>query len=173
MPTRIAVCPGTLWLYRACSFARLRLATSFAGTLQSGPPTAQAQTSARLIAEGVELLRSDRADEAERRFAEAAALAPSNPDAHYFLGVVLERRKQLDQAVAAYRRAIELAPSMAEAHDRLGFTLGLQGHVDQARASFARAVALNPGLFDAQYHLGVTEWLRRDPQGARRRSRPP
>ena len=143
------------------------------GVPQAGTAPDQAQASARLIAEGVALLRSDRADEAERRFAQAAALAPSNPEAHYFLGVALERRKQLDQAVGAYRRAIELAPSMAEAHDRLGFTLGLQGHVDQARASFARAVALNPALFDAQYHLGVTEWLRRDPPAPWRRSRPP
>src|SRR6185436_10157995 len=91
-----------------CAFAA---AAPIAGALQGSPPTAQAQNSARLIAEGVALLRSDRADEAERKFAEAAALAPSNPDAHYFLGVVLERRKQLDQAVGAYRRAIELAPS--------------------------------------------------------------
>ena len=144
----------------------LAAATPIGGVPQAGTAPDQAQASQRLIAEGVELLRTDRADEAERRFAQATALAPSNPEAHYFLGVALERRKQFDQAVDAYRRAIALAPGMAEAHDRLGFMLGLQGQVDEAYASFERAVALNPALFDAQYHLGVTLWLRRDPQAA-------
>ena len=104
----------------------------------------------RLLAEGVELLRTKRIADATARFEAAARQDPKLPEAHYYLGVVREQAPDLPAAASEYRLALALAPSMAEAHDGLGFVLGRQGHTDEAIAEFERAVSLQPALFDAQ-----------------------
>lgn len=96
------------------------------------------------LAEGRELLRRRRPDEAERRAREALALQTPDPSAAYvLLGDVLSARQLWADAETAYRGALEIAPRDQAALAGLVRALEAQGKRDQAR-EFARRLPRSP-----------------------------
>jgi tetratricopeptide (TPR) repeat protein len=70
---------------------------------------------------------------------------PTNPEIHFYLGVVLYQQRKLDEAVAAFRMAIRLKPDLFQAHTNLGIALRGQKKLDEALAAFRQADQLLPG----------------------------
>ena len=74
----------------------------------------------RLIAEGLEASRNDRAQAALALFAQASALAPASGVPHFLAGSEHANAGNIEQAEAAFARAVLLAPGFAVARYQLG-----------------------------------------------------
>jgi tetratricopeptide (TPR) repeat protein len=81
------------------------------------------------------------ADAAARRL---VALCPTDPVAHYWLGVILSRRNVLGEAESEYREALRLREDYAAAHEGLGIVFARTGRWDVAVSAFRRSLGLDP-----------------------------
>ena len=103
---------------------------------------------------GLAFKQIGRGAEALEPMQKAAALSPTDADAHNNLGIILMGMGRLDEAETSYRRALEIKPDFAVAHNNLGLTLKDLGRLDEAAASFRRALEIKPDYADAHYNLG-------------------
>ena len=104
---------------------------------------------------GVVLQQMGRSADALVSMQKAAALSPSDAEAHNNWGSALKDLGQLDEAVASYHRALKIKPDFAEAHNNLGNGLRALGQLDDAVASYRRALEIKPGYAEAHNNLGV------------------
>ncbi|CAN5631726.1 hypothetical protein BH09PSE5_BH09PSE5_46400 [soil metagenome] len=74
----------------------------------------------------------------------ATALSPSDPDAHYTLGLVLFIAGELVRGQASLRHCLEISASYAPAYGLLALVVNAEGHPEQAFDLAARALALSP-----------------------------
>ena len=93
---------------------------------------------------GLALVRSDRADEAERIFSRVLAQNPDVPELHVLLGQAHAAQGDFDAAITSFRRALELKKGVAEANGALGVIYLRQGNLDAARDALAAEVASHP-----------------------------
>ena len=84
----------------------------------------------------------------------AAAILPSDAEAHSNLGIALLDVGRLDDAVASFRRALEIKPDYADVHNNLGNALRSLGRIDDAVACYERSLQSNPGQADVHNNLG-------------------
>jgi len=85
----------------------------------------------------------------------AAALSPSDVEAHYNLGVTLQDMGRFLEAEGSYRRALKINPNYADAHVNLGVILQELGRLDEAEASYRRALQIKPDYAKAHSNLGA------------------
>lgn len=83
----------------------------------------------------------------------AAALSPSDPEAHYNLGNTLQALGRQDEAETGYRRALQINPNLAEAQYNLGNILKDQGRLDAAEVSLRQALQIKPYFAEAHNNL--------------------
>ncbi|OHC68094.1 MAG: hypothetical protein A2045_10215 [Rhodocyclales bacterium GWA2_65_20] len=105
---------------------------------------------------GVALKQMGRIADALTPMQKAAALSPSDAEAHSNLGNALMDLGRLDEAEASCRRALQIKPDYAEAHSNLGNTLRELGRLDAAEASCRRALQIKPDFAEAYNNLGAT-----------------
>lgn len=74
----------------------------------------------------------------------ATRLAPSDPDAHYTLGLVLFTSGEWLRAEASLRHCLNISASYAPAHGLLGLLVSARGRPEEAFEHCARALALSP-----------------------------
>lgn len=74
----------------------------------------------------------------------ATGLSPSDPDAHYTLGLVLLTAGELVRAEASLRHCLEISASFAPAYGLLALVGSARGQPEQAFELCARALALSP-----------------------------
>jgi tetratricopeptide (TPR) repeat protein len=67
-------------------------------------------------------------DKFKTLMAEAAAVAPDNPDLHYNIGVINMEQDNIEEARAAYRRALEINPGYTNAQLNLSTTYVNEGN---------------------------------------------
>ena len=84
----------------------------------------------------------------------AAALLPTDPDAHNNCGLALQGAGLHDRAAQAFRRALLLEPRFADAALNLGATLQAQGELSAAAECCRRAIELRPDFAAAYNNLG-------------------
>ncbi len=86
----------------------------------------------------------------------AAAVAPTDPDAHYGLGQQLHFQGQIDAARAEFQEALRLRPGWSHAAAWLGTTELESLHADAPAATrhLEAAVAAEPRYAYARYQLG-------------------
>jgi len=84
----------------------------------------------------------------------AAAILPSDAEAHGNLGIALLEVGRLDDAVASFRRALEIRPDYADVHNNLGNALRSLGRLDDAVACYERSLQSNPDQADVHNNLG-------------------
>ena len=77
-------------------------------------------------------------------FREAVALAPSDADAWYNLGVALTESGKRDEALAVLRESARLDPRRAATLNALGILHIEQGELPRAAETFQRAIELDP-----------------------------
>ena len=82
-------------------------------------------------------LYQGRREEARAAFEHAAAAAPTDPYAPFYLATILMEDKKYDEAEPLLRRSIELDPLNPKAHYSLGQTLQRLGRDDEARPELA------------------------------------
>jgi tetratricopeptide (TPR) repeat protein len=86
---------------------------------------------------------------------DTVAKAPSNPRAHYDLGVALANCGRTEEAIAEYQKALEISPDHAKAHYSLGLALAARQRFGEAIIHYRQAVAVKPDFADAYYNLGI------------------
>jgi len=89
-------------------------------------------------------LPNDDLHRAERLVAQALAMSPNSPLAHYVKGQVLFAQSRCKEAIPEYESAISLDRSRAPAYARVGFCKFLTGSVDEAIPYFEQAIHLSP-----------------------------
>ncbi|MDX8386224.1 MAG: sulfotransferase [Gallionella sp.] len=101
-----------------------------------------------------------------KAFSKTAKLLPSEPDAHFNLGVAQKSLGLFNEAAVSYRRALKLNPKYAEAHSNLGNVLKELGQLDEVVASYLCALQIKPN--DALTHnsLGTVLKALEDFEGA-------
>jgi tetratricopeptide (TPR) repeat protein len=105
----------------------------------------------RLLYEGLVLQQGGSTEEARRRFAEAARLAPDFYLAHLFLAGV---ETDGPNALRGLRRAEELSPRSCNVAFQIGAHLQSRGDLAGAVAAFERCRQIAPNLGAAQCRLG-------------------
>jgi predicted O-linked N-acetylglucosamine transferase (SPINDLY family) len=114
----------------------------------------------------VELARHDMVA-AQASFANALALAPTDAEAHYNIGVALQKQGRDTEAARAYQRALAFDPDLAEAHHNLGVLFQQGGHLNASIDAYRAVLARDSAHVGAYKHLGeallaagrIDEWL--------------
>ena len=113
----------------------------FEGVLRLDPAFAPARLSL-----GMNMLMTDRTDEAVEHLSEAVRLKPDHADAHNSLGSALIRAGRTEEATSVFQRATQLAPNFATAWYNLGGTHCMRGAYDEAEAVRNHLTHLDPNL---------------------------
>ncbi|OAN54675.1 hypothetical protein A6A04_12180 [Paramagnetospirillum marisnigri] len=115
-----------------------------------------------LVAQGIELARAGRMDEAEHCFQRALAADPDNGEALNNYATLLNLLGRLEDAVEVFRRAVAAAPDAPLPRRNLAATLCTlgtrdlnQSRVEAAEGWYRQAFDVAPDLPDASYNLGV------------------
>ena len=103
----------------------------------------------------VELIRSDRLEEAEEVLQTVNRSFPKSADSWHLRGLIFLRRGDLPKAQRLIEKAIKLNPNDADFHSNLGVALKNQGLFERAISSFDRALAIAPGYAEALCNKGL------------------
>jgi Flp pilus assembly protein TadD len=103
---------------------------------------------------GLQALSANHLDEAEKNLAEAAKLAPSNPDVLYVQGLLFMKRQKWPQAQAVLETATQIDPNHARALAALGMTFSNEKKYDVAIAPLEHSLQLVPGDYETKWALG-------------------
>jgi tetratricopeptide (TPR) repeat protein len=111
--------------------------------------------SIRLMNEGLQLVKRDRAVDAVKQFARAGETDPTNDRAFYYQGMVMgQKLGEHDKAVVALRKAIELSDQKYEYHYQLGAVLAKKKLWAPANAALAKSIALKPEHAESHFRQG-------------------
>ena len=116
-----------------------------------------AETLPQALTAAVNLLRSERIDEADSALQEVLQRLPDQPDALHFLGVLRHTQGQVGEAVNLIQRALATVPNNASAWNNLGNVLLLAGQGEEAADAYDHAVTHGEGsdAVRALNNLGV------------------
>ena len=116
-------------------------------------PAILAPKAKEALEKGLESLRENNLEEAEKHLHEAARLAPSHPDVLYLQGVLLLRRSNWVEAQSVLVKATQIDPKHARAFAGLGTALANQGKYDAAIAPLEKSLQLGPGGWETHWTL--------------------
>ncbi|MGD1018391.1 MAG: tetratricopeptide repeat protein [Verrucomicrobiia bacterium] len=86
---------------------------------------------------------------------DTAQKAPTNPDAHYGLGLALATAGHIDEAGGAFSEALRLKPDFAQVQYDWGMVLMKTGRETEALTHFTAALGINPRYAAAADGIGV------------------
>ena len=92
---------------------------------------------------------------AEAAYAAHLAVAPDDPDALHFLGVLRHQQQRTDEAITLIRRALDTAPRYVDAWSNLGNLYKESGRLDEAEQAYRRALAIDRDHVGSWNNLGV------------------
>ncbi|HEY2250165.1 MAG TPA: tetratricopeptide repeat protein [Planctomycetaceae bacterium] len=130
-------------------------------TDQPPPPTAEPPLQAvtmkltDAINIGRTLHRRGLFPEAENVYRQILSVAPDQPEALHFLGVLFHQAGRHEDALKLIRASLEIDPAYADAHNNLGNVLKEQSQTQAAEAAYRRAIELKPDFADAHNNLAA------------------
>jgi len=101
---------------------------------------------------GIAFYKTSMLDEAAREFRRVAELRPSEPSAHFYIGLVALKQARWREAMEALRLAAEKGGGRPAVFHNLGFAFEQLGRLDDAEAAYAEAAAR--ARTDAKVYLG-------------------
>jgi Flp pilus assembly protein TadD len=101
------------------------------------------------------LQKNEQFAEAEKLYGAIFEIAPDNPDALHYAGVLAHQRGRSDEGVALIERSLALVANRADCYSNLGIIFQAQGKLDDAIAACQRAISINPDHANAHSNLGV------------------
>ena len=104
---------------------------------------------------GIGFLMRGQVRDAEVLFEKLLRIAPGQPDALHYSGIVAHKLGRSEEGIALVRQSLELAPEQADWHSNLGILLENTGDGEGAIRAFSRAIELNPAHANAHSNLGV------------------
>jgi tetratricopeptide (TPR) repeat protein len=154
--------PGTPAASAPLSAARY---TYLSPSASAGGDRASAE---RAFAQGVQLQRANRLNEAAAAYRQATQLDPSYFEAHYNLGLANYLSRNYRQSLAAWESALAVRPDSTDARYNFALTLKAANHPGDAAGELGKVLAANPKEARAHLVLGnlYAEPLR-DPTRAR------
>lgn len=102
---------------------------------------------------GMQAIRDDKLDKAEKYLGTAASLAPNHPDVLYAQGVLFLKRRQWTKAQEILEKATQIDPTHARAFSALGMTFVNSGNYDQAIAPLQQSLQLDPKAWETHWAL--------------------
>jgi tetratricopeptide (TPR) repeat protein len=105
---------------------------------------------------GVALVRSGRANEAERIFSRVLTQNPDVPELNVVLGQAHAAQGDYDAAIASFRRALAIKPDVADANASLGTIYLRQGNLDAATEALRGELASHPDDVRARNALATS-----------------
>jgi Flp pilus assembly protein TadD len=117
------------------------------------PPSAGA--SAHRFAEGLDLFRDGRREEAVAYFAQAAGTAPDDPEVHYLHGLLLFKLARYGEAAVPLRRSADLHPG-EDCLIKLAMAQGQTGDMAAGLATLEEAARRLPDSPEVRAYLGTT-----------------
>jgi Tfp pilus assembly protein PilF len=102
---------------------------------------------------GVEALNSDKLDQAEKHFDEAAKLAPNHPDVLYMQGVLFLKQKHFEKAQDVLEKATQIDPKNAHAFSALGMAFVDRGRNDLAIPPLEQSLQLDNVSWETHWAL--------------------
>ena len=107
------------------------------------------------LANGRELLRNGRTNEAIAELSRAASMDPKLAEAHNLLGVAYDQKGLADRAKESYEKAVKFEPDDAQTLNNLGFSLYQNGNYRAAVDRLKRAAKLAPADDRILNNLGL------------------
>ena len=101
------------------------------------------------------LQKNEQFAEAETLYRAIFEIAPDNPDALHYAGVLAHQQGRSEEGVALIERSLALVANRADCYSNLGIIFQAQGKLDDAIAAYQRAISLNPDHANAHSNLGV------------------
>ena len=105
---------------------------------------------------GMQALRDDKLDEAEKALDQAMQLAPNNPDVLYVLGVLDLKKRDWIKAQSVLEKATQMEPNSARALAALGMALCNQKKYAEAIPPLEKSVQVDPAS-DWETHWSLAE----------------
>ncbi len=103
----------------------------------------------------IQLHRAGHLEEAETVYRRILEIAPDQPDALHFLGVLSHRRGRSETAIELIERSIVIDPSQPDRYNNLGNVFIELGRLPEATDALEKAIALQPAHADAYNNLGA------------------
>ena len=104
---------------------------------------------------GLQALRANKLEEAEKSLSEAIKLAPGHPDVLYLQGVLYLRREDWTHAQSALEKATQIDPNHARGLAALGTALSNEGKFDAAIGPLEKSLQLSPGGWETHWTLAT------------------
>jgi tetratricopeptide (TPR) repeat protein len=92
-------------------------------------------------------------------FRRVVMLDPTNPHAHFYLGLSLSRLAEFPEAITVLHQALVLDASLRYVHYHLGVAYFQEGRYPEALEQFILAEQFDPGKATTQFYLGYTHYL--------------
>ncbi|MGB8325668.1 MAG: tetratricopeptide repeat protein [Candidatus Acidiferrum sp.] len=109
------------------------------------------------LGKGIQALRDNKLDEAQKALDEAMKLAPSNPDVLYAQGVLDLKQRDWVKAQSVLEKAVQIEPNRPRSLSALGMTLCNQRKYAEAVVPLEKALQLDPSSdWQTHYALGQT-----------------
>lgn len=125
--------------------------------IETQPPAEMSLADGLVLA--TRLHRKGQLDAAEMIYRRVLDVAPDDPDALHFLGVLVHQRGDSDSAIELIRRSIAIDPALPDRYVNLGNVLAECGELDEAAANYRQAIACAataaPALANAWSNLGA------------------
>lgn len=103
---------------------------------------------------GYVLSEQQKYDSAEPFLLKSVALAPTNADGFYLLGVMYEKNGSLEKAIHYYELALQANPLLEIVYHQLYQIYTKNQHASTVRAIFTDSANKNPGCALAKYYIG-------------------
>lgn len=134
---------------------------SDAELMKNAPVKDSEQTVRQLFADGVELLRKNRAYEARECLEKAAYLAPRSAGIHCNLGLAYQNSGNINKAIGEFETALKLSSSMPEATLNLAGCYQSVGDNENAINWYGKYLEENPKSAQAQQVSDIVEALKK------------
>ena len=102
---------------------------------------------------GLQALRENKLEEAEKQLKEAMRLAPGHPDVLYLQGVLFLRQNKWPEAQKTLEKAAQVNPNNARTLAALGTALSNQGKYEEAIVPLEKSLQLNVGGWETHWTL--------------------